>query len=565
MPQIAEVRQQIADLTQGLTPETSAEEVQRRLGQLDLLERAAQAQLNSSIMESVSAFGYSNAGDLNRESPYGNEAGWSWLPLGLGGSQSSPQERKSFVHTPEQLADLRLRSRLLAQGNPYAISALENLVSYVVGTGLTHTVEPRRKARKATDGLPAREASATDEELDRVQEALDAIAEANELGELEQELWRRANRDGECFVRVHAPRPSELAQAEGEIAAAHLRANDPETIEAPANATPEEDYGIRVDSEDAEWVQAYRINEEWIDAGQVEHLKLNVDRNVKRGLGTLIPAEDNLRRADRLLRNMSTVAEIHAAIALVKRYETATKGQITAHLAGQATLERKASREQGGTRDVPVRELHEGTILNAPKGVTYEDPFTGRDPGRGVAVLQAELRAVAAMLVMPEYMLTADASNANYASTFVAGGPAFRAMERRQETFACFMRRLLRKALRAMGLDESLLRRIKIKSTCESVEVVDRLSETQRNSILNEAGVKSARTWSEEEGLDYESEQGRLEQERERSMANGEAGPLPIPDDDEEHDEDPDPSAGSVPPAPPAIEEDDAEDEDESE
>ena len=39
-------------------------------------------------------------------------------------------------------------------------------------------------------------------------------------------------------------------------------------------------------------------------------------------------------------------------------------------------------------------------------------------------MLQAELRAIAARLVMPEFMLTSDASNANYASTMVAEGPA---------------------------------------------------------------------------------------------------------------------------------------------
>jgi hypothetical protein len=43
-----------------------------------------------------------------------------------------------------------------------------------------------------------------------------------------------------------------------------------------------------------------------------------------------------------------------------------------------------------------------------------------------VAVLHAELRAIASRLVMPEFMLTSDASNGNYASTMVAEGPAMR-------------------------------------------------------------------------------------------------------------------------------------------
>ena len=49
-------------------------------------------------------------------------------------------------------------------------------------------------------------------------------------------------------------------------------------------------------------------------------------------------------------------------------------------------------------------------------------------------MLQAELRAIAARLVMPEFMFTSDASNANYASTMVAEGPAVRMFERLQAT-----------------------------------------------------------------------------------------------------------------------------------
>ena len=47
-------------------------------------------------------------------------------------------------------------------------------------------------------------------------------------------------------------------------------------------------------------------------------------------------------------------------------------------------------------------------------GTEYEFPAAGIDAGRYVTVLQAELRAIASRLVMPEFMLTSDASNANY-------------------------------------------------------------------------------------------------------------------------------------------------------
>src|SRR6185295_1448942 len=73
-----------------------------------------------------------------------------------------------------------------------------------------------------------------------------------------------------------------------------------------------------------------------------------------------------------------------------------------------------------------------GTILDAPAGLEYDFPAQGLDAGNFVTVLQAELRAIASRLVMPEFMLTSDASNANYSSTMVAEGPAVKMFSRLQ-------------------------------------------------------------------------------------------------------------------------------------
>src|ERR671937_615056 len=79
-----------------------------------------------------------------------------------------------------------------------------------------------------------------------------------------------------------------------------------------------------------------------------------------------------------------------------------------------------------------VVQVAHGTILNAPAGMEYDFPARGLDASNFVAILQAELRAIAARLVMPEFMFTSDASNSNYASTLVAEGPAVKMFERLQ-------------------------------------------------------------------------------------------------------------------------------------
>src|SRR4029077_16980916 len=84
-----------------------------------------------------------------------------------------------------------------------------------------------------------------------------------------------------------------------------------------------------------------------------------------------------------------------------------------------------------------VRRYGPGTILDAHADIEYDFPAAGVDAANFVTVLQAELRAVASRLVMPEFMLSSDASNANYSSTMVAEGPALRMFARLQADQVC--------------------------------------------------------------------------------------------------------------------------------
>jgi hypothetical protein len=64
------------------------------------------------------------------------------------------------------------------------------------------------------------------------------------------------------------------------------------------------------DEKDVETVIAYYVDGEAVDPAEIQHRKANVDANVKRGIPTWWPVSSNLRRAEKLLRNMTTVAEI---------------------------------------------------------------------------------------------------------------------------------------------------------------------------------------------------------------------------------------------------------------
>ncbi len=152
----------------------------------------------------------------------------------------------------------------------------------------------------------------------------------------------------------------------------------------------------------------------------------------------------------------------------------------------------------------------------------YDFPAAALDAAAYVAVLQAELRAIASRLVMPEFMLTSDASNANYSSTMIAEGPAMRMFARLQaEQIADdleVMWRVVRGAVAAGRLPPEATSVIEIQATPPSLAVRDQLEEAQRFAIEHERGILSPQTWSQRTGLDYDQEQANL------APAHGDAG-----------------------------------------
>lgn len=414
---------------------------------------------------------------------YAGDDGELWAPLGSGAGGSAR------VSLP-QLEQLRDECRRLALENEFAINGHENRISYIVGAGhLYHAT-----IRKGLEG-PVEHAV-------RVQEVIDEFLEANDWHARQQEIVRRLDRDGEVFLRW-------FVSGDG---LTRIRFVEPEQVATPAERTHEAEasHGVLTDPRDVESVRGYFVDGELVSADQIQHRRANVDRNVKRGLPLYTPVRANLRRAERLLRNMSVVAEIQAAIALIRKHRSATRSGVERFVSDGASSEKT---DRHG-RVKSVTQYGPGTILDAPAGLEYEFPATGIDASSYVAILQAELRAIAARLVMPEFMFSSDASNANYASTMVAEGPAVKMFLRLQASMVEQDERLLRtvldNAVRAGRLPEECRSSVQLQVEAPSLQVRDRLQETRIDQIAYERGVLSPQTWSQRLGLDYEQEQTNL-------------------------------------------------------
>jgi capsid protein len=413
--------------------------------------------------------------------------GEQWLPLA--GYGSLDRTLALGPASEAQLADIRQQCRWLALENEFAINGHENRISYIVGAGHNY----RATARKASSQPPQLIAD--------VQRLIDDFVGANQWHRRQQEIVRRRDRDGEAFLRFF------LAPDGG----TRVRFVEPDQVLTPPGyqSNSSARLGVLTDGRDVETVLGYFVDGQLVDASEIQHRKGNVDANVRRGLPLFYPVRKNLRRAEKLLRNMSVVAEIQSAIALIRKHRQGTAGGVQQFVANRA--DNVTAANSGG------RSLHRygpGTILDAHADIEYDFPAAGVDAANFVVVLQAELRAVASRLVMPEFMLTSDASNANYSSTMVAEGPAMRMFARLQAEQVCddllVMRRVIENAVISGQLPAEAHTLIEIQAVPPSLAVRDQLEESHRRRIEHAAGILAPQTWSQLAGFDYDQEQTNI-------------------------------------------------------
>jgi len=417
--------------------------------------------------------------------------------------------------TWQDLEYIRQRSRRLCAENEFAISAIENRRNYVVGNGLTYRAVPR--SHECPQGL-----------CEKVQRVIDVFVEYNDLPNLEADTLKSADEDGEAFLRS-------FPQSSGLLV---IRKVEAEHVIDPHGDvyTPQRSFGVETDHRDIENVHGYWIvedpyqnntNSSFVGVEEVTHIKFNTSRSAKRGLPTFYPVEQNLRRAEDLLASMASMAKTRAKIALIRKFNDILKGSAKSMLE-----ELKEVRVTDPTTKVvlDIERLRYGSVLNSSGGVEYEFPPGNVNAGDYVAVLQAELRAVAARLVMPEWMLTVDASSTNYASSLVAEAPSVKMFERLQRVMIqafgkgrfrgreSLIWKQLNWAIEVGLLPREIKFLIDIQVDAPTLVVRDKAQEATTNQIYNQMGVKSVGTVQDELGLDRDEERENLAHERQQGI-----------------------------------------------
>lgn len=456
-------------------------------------------------------------------------------------------------------------SRKILAFNEFAINAVENRINYIVGKGFQYTVLPKKKqvlgerpigenftgvdARgvRWVDGKPVKrgegaaqtqppgpmsqeqqtESPAPDPRralAAKAQAVLDEFVARERWSEREQECVKRCDRDGEAILRffrrpggrtaVRFVEPEHLTDGKGQELKNGERTN----------------YGVVTEPDDIEDVRKYLIVEDptfqslpaEVEPDQILHIKLNTDFDAKRGLPTLFAVRKNLERADKLLRNMSIMGQVQATFAVIRKHKGYAPSSVSAFQQGQQDI--SVSIPPTG-RDLSVKQYFPGSVVDSSDKTEFEFPNTSAGAPGLVEVLKAELRAIAARMNQPEWMLAVDASNGNFAGQLVSGAPCVENFKRLQCFYARrfgegdfgaqdgapvyttgVMWRVLYNAVEGGLLPREALTELEIQAEGPSITVVNKAAETMRAAKLHEAGILSAETWSKWEGVDRQQE-----------------------------------------------------------
>ena len=395
----------------------------------------------------------------------------NWQLVGDSKSPHSEQDRRTT----------RDKARQLVRTSPYACNILRLLEAYVTGPGLKLSHQDRSPDRAQAESL-----------IEIADRLWSAFLNANQGHYSFREHARRTWRDGECFVRKFS----------SESWPPQIRFVDPETI-APTPEFPDS-QGILSDPLDAESHRTYlRVASdhdrptERIPAAEMRQTRFGVDSNEKRGVSLFAPILEPLDCFEKWMETELLARKLQSSIVLWRKVQ------------GSPQAAESLAAQSGVTTGIdPLRRerFAPGTILTTNHGTDIEFLQPNTNFGDAVSLGRMLLLAVAAGAGLPEFMLTSDASNANFASTMIAEGPAVKFFQSEQTFFAAEFSRLwgwiLGDAVHAGMLPEDFFEHVDVSWSFPQLVNRDRPRERMADVRLVESGVLSRSEVARRDGVD---------------------------------------------------------------
>ena len=488
---------------------------------------------------------------LTEGTAFGEPVPWNEYPqfdqeFGGGAGLSFPYSRLEdrqdgrflpYYQDEHDLARIRGQARNLSTFTATSLGALESLTNYVIGSGPTFKVQTEVKE--------------ADQLVLAVQRFIDAFLDENNfIGGVDREIHIRSREDGEAFVVIHRGRtvpricilepdqvtePDNPRQLDDWLGAdaflsfwsfgVHTRMSDYLGCQDFANPLG---YHVVYDGTGNAWdyIPATRVGAQVrlpTDA-VMEHLKRNTSGNAKRGVSDFYAIQKTMEREATLECNTAVGASNLAAISLITEHLPGTTESEAAAMVQAASITDYQEPTKRGTRTVKVRRWPAGTQLDAPAGKKYYAGPLGtlRSP-IFIEVAQMLLRSIGRRWLMPEYMVSGDASNANYASTLVAESPFVKSREADQVFYIRHFKSIVWKAIRLAWEEgrfdrwatrwNELRQLVDLDVTLPDVASRDRQQQALVNEIEHRNGILSKRTWAAETGRDFDAERENMKTE----------------------------------------------------
>jgi len=453
---------------------------------------------------------------------------------------------RPWYETEDDLARQRAISRKLATMTATRWAAMDSLRYYVFGSG------PEIKSQ-ATDGreLPPKL-------IDQISAVISHFVEGNNFtGGLDWELHDRSREDGDGLLMIEV--------ADGRIAAEFI---EPDQLTEPRAPRDLHDWirytcGIDCDSFVPQWkfgvLRAKRresqplgyhvvydgSGRDWdfVPASRMLHVKRNVGAKAPRGVGDFVPVFQDMRDEAKLAANVFRGAALQAAIAWI---EEMPPGTTQTQAAGVGSTDLTYSRPTnvgagGGSRSQRATQYKPGSIIRPSPGRQYKAGPMGAERNAGFEIAaQYAMRRIGIRWLMPEYMISGDASNANYASAMVAESPFVKARQADQQFYGQHVKALLWKVVRLAfqhgWIDSPMpweLLRQSVEITVNWPDVVSRNPQELLDRLRGEVelGVTSRRTAATELNRDFDAEveAGAKPVEAVGDMGGPAAGPFDFP------------------------------------
>ena len=474
----------------------------------------------------------------------------------LGSSCSAQTNGDENVHggeepysTLEDVNSVMVLGDSLAR-TPWGTNAKDNRSYYIADTG--HDVKVKARA----------EGSASKEQVLRVQQFLEDWMKENDWKPRQSETSIRLDKHGEAWdmlfydpdgiLRVNFGEPTDVT----EDPKSPYYANDaPQTSEQPFT----ELFGVRRTNDLRYRPVAYCFDELWysdlryvskmgavpdfntIENGStrtvIQQRKRNVLANDPRGLTIYWPVREELIFAKKLLANLIRVSSFQAAFGAIRTIN-ATHSQ-------DAVREYLASAQTGGgsSGQSEKHDFPSPAVVTVPASIKYDFPETGAGNANHIELLINLLRACASGMKLPEFMLTANVSEGNFASTLVSEGPFHKGMKFEQSLMVAEDERILWQAMRyaasvgGLGISPDDLNGIMLEIKPPRVQTRNRMEDFEVHKDLYDRGELSGKALVAAEGFDREAEQaervGELQSELElpigSSLAKTASEPGPTP------------------------------------